>query len=396
MQVPLLDLKAQFQTLREAILPEVERLIESQQFILGPRVESFEEAVCRYTGAPHAVGVSSGTDALLMALMALEIGPGDAVLTTPFSFFATAGSIARLGATPAFVDIDPLTFNLSVEHLRRTLADALRDTDGHPLARDGKRIRAIMPVHLYGLCAEMDAIGDLAQEYGLPIIEDAAQALGSTYPSRHGPRQAGAIGDFGCYSFFPSKNLGAFGDGGMVVCRDAAAAQKLRALRNHGGERRYYHPIIGGNFRLDALQATVLEIKLPHLDAWSAARRRNTALYREAFENAGLFPAITFPAEPYRGSGHANHHIFNQFVLRVPERDALCAALESAGIGHAIYYPLPLHLQECFNGLGHREGDFPEAERAARETIALPVYPELAPEQIARVVETLARFYARR
>lgn len=391
--MPLLDLKAQYETLRDAIRPEIEAVMDSQQFILGPKVEGFEAAICQYTGAPHAIGVSSGTDALLMALMALEIGPGDAVVTTPYTFFGTAGSISRTGARPVFVDIDPATYNLSLDALEQCLDACTREADGTLRLATGERVRAIMPVHLFGLCAPMDELLALAKRHGLFVIEDAAQALGARYPGREGSRHAGTMGEVGCYSFFPSKNLGAFGDAGLVVCNDAALADRLRALRNHGGERRYYHRWVGGNFRIDALQAIVLGIKLPHLDSWSARRRENAARYHAALQAAGLLPLLGFPTRPYADSGEPHHHNFNQFVLRVPRRDELCAALSEAGIGHAIYYPLPLHLQECFADLGYGEGDFPEAERAARETIALPVYPELPEASIGYVVETLARFY---
>jgi len=401
MPVPLLDLKSQYQTLREQIRAEVDAIMDSQQFILGPKVESFERAICEYTGAEHAIGVTSGTDALLIVLMALGIGPGDAVITTPFTFFGTAGSIARTGATPLFVDIDPATFNISPAGLEAALAACTPDIEGRPVTAKGEVVKAIMPVHLYGLCAEMEAINAIAARYNLPVIEDAAQALGSSYPSKNGPKQAGTIGDFGCYSFFPSKNLGAFGDGGMVVCKDAEMAATIRALRNHGGERRYYHRLIGGNFRLDALQAAVLEIKLPHLDGWSKGRQRNAALYREEFAAAGLAGTVTLPCEPcepyaaYAASGLPFHHIYNQFVIRAPRRDELCKALEAAGIGHAIYYPLSLHQQECFGYLGYGEGDFPNAEQAARETLALPIFPELEPEQIRTVVGAIRAFYGR-
>ncbi len=390
MQVPLLDLKAQYQSLRDAIRQEVDTVIDSQQFILGPKVEAFEAALCDYTGSPHAVGVSSGTDALLMALMAREIGQGDAVITTPYTFFGTAGSIARVGATPLFVDIDPATFNLSIPALEALLESFAPQPDGTLKTGDGLTLRAIMPVHLFGLCAEMEALLALAQRYQLIVIEDAAQALGSVYP---GGRHAGTMGDFGTYSFFPSKNLGAFGDGGAVVCRSAADAERLRALRNHGGERRYFHRWIGGNFRLDALQAAVLNLKLPHLDTWSEGRRRNAAFYREDFAVVGLSGLLTLPHEPYLASGEPNHHIYNQFVIRAPRRDALVEALAAAGIGHAIYYPLPLHLQECFAPLGYHEGSLPESERAARETLALPIYPELERGALRHVVDTIGRFY---
>ena len=393
MQVPLLDLKLQYQTLRDQIRPEVDAIMDSQVFIGGPKVEAFERTVCEYTGAAHAIGVTSGTDALLIALMGLGIGSGDAVITSPYTFFATAGSISRVGAAAVFIDIDPQTYNLSVPALRGYLEGCRKNADGKLVSHAGQVIRALMPVHLYGLCCALDELLELAAQYGLPVIEDSAQALGAAYPSRNGEGHAGAMGDFGCYSFFPSKNLGAFGDAGMVVCKDAAMAEKLRALRNHGGERRYYHKMIGGNFRLDALQAAVLSIKLPHLDSWSAMRRTNAALYRKGFAETGLDKVLTLPTEPYAASGLANHHIFNQFIVRAPRRDELCAHLAKAQVGHAIYYPLPLHLQECFAYLGYKQGDFPEAERAALETIALPIFPELTPEQIHAVVEAIAAFY---
>ncbi|HWB58442.1 MAG TPA: DegT/DnrJ/EryC1/StrS family aminotransferase [Chthoniobacteraceae bacterium] len=394
MQVPLLDLKLQYDSLKHEIRPEMEAIADSQVFIGGPKVEAFEKAVCDYTGSPHAIGVTSGTDALLVILMALDIGPGDAVITTPYTFFATAGSIARTGATPVFIDIDPATYNISIPKLTACLEnECSKNPDGTFSTRDGRKIKAIMPVHLFGLCCQMDEILALARKFSLPVIEDAAQALGADYPSKNGTLHAGAIGDFGSYSFFPSKNLGAFGDAGMVLCRNEEMAVKIRALRNHGGERRYYHRMVGGNFRLDALQAAVLAIKLPHLDEWSAGRRRNAALYRELFAKAGLDSKLTLPIEPYAASGAKNHHIYNQFVIRAPRRDDLCAHLAKNNIGHAVYYPMPLHMQECFAGLGYREGDFPESEKAARESLALPIFPELTPEQQACVVDAIAAFY---
>ena len=394
MQVPLLDLKLQYQTLKPQIRAEIESVTDSQVFIGGPKVEEFENAACRYTGANHAVGVTSGSDALLIILMALGIGPGDAVITSPYTFFATAGSIARVGATPVFIDIEPSTYNISIPALTAYLDTKTKtDSHGNLLSHGGQKIKSIMPVHLYGLCCAMDEIIAFAAKHKLSVIEDAAQALGADYPSQKGTQHAGAIGDFGSYSFFPSKNLGAFGDAGMVVCRDDVAAEKLRALRNHGGERRYYHRIIGGNFRLDALQAAVLGIKLPHLNTWSAARRRNAEIYRAEFSSAGLDGVITLPVEPYAASGATNHHIYNQFVIRAPRRDELCEHLAKNQVGHAIYYPVPLHRQECFAYLGYHEGDFPESERAARESLALPVFPELTHEQLAHVVSVIASFY---
>ncbi len=369
-------------------------MADAQTFILGPLVERFEQSVAEYCGVPHAVGVSSGTDALLAALMALEVGPGDAVLTTPYSFFATAGSIARLGATPVFIDIDPATYNLSPELLKSYLDRCPYDEDGHPTTPGGQRIQAIMPVHLFGLSADMDAINALAAEHDLPVIEDAAQALGAEYPLNGAPVRVGALGDFACFSFFPAKNLGCFGDGGMVVCRDEVMAEKLRVLRNHGMAPQYHHHLIGGNFRLDALQAAVLEIKLPHLDDWSRARRRNAARYRELFAEAGLGDVLTLPVEPWADRDCEHHHIYNQFVVRTARRDELIDHLRAREIGCAIYYPIPLHRQACFADLGYAEGAFPESEKAARETLAIPVFPELTEEQQRTVVEAIAEFFA--
>ncbi|HEX4084095.1 MAG TPA: DegT/DnrJ/EryC1/StrS family aminotransferase [Chthoniobacteraceae bacterium] len=381
MQVPLLDLKKQYQPLRERIRAKMDEVADSQYFILGPEVEGLEREVCAFTGAGHAIGVSSGTDAELAILMALGVGPGDAVVTTPYTFFATAGCVGRLGARILFVDIEPETYNISPEKLRACLE-----------AHRGERIKAIIPVHLFGQSCRMDEILALAAAHGAPVIEDGAQALGAEYPGPHGAAKCGAMGEFGFYSFFPSKNLGAFGDGGMIVCRDAAMAAKIRSLRNHGMEQRYYHHMVGGNFRLDAMQAAILRIKLPHLDEWSAMRRTNAARYRKLFCEAGL-GKIVLPAEAYAGAGAANHHIYNQFVIRAPRRDELLAHLAAKGIGHAVYYPVPLHRQDCFAHLGYREGDFPEAEKAARETVALPIYPELTAEQQSAVVGAIADFF---
>ncbi len=376
MQVPLLDLKLQYQPLREQIRAVFDELADSQALILGPQVEQLEQSVAAYCGANHAIGVSSGTDAELAILMALGIGPGDEVITTPYTFFATAGCIARVGAKPVFVDIDPATYNISLPLLKA----ALEKSD---------RVKAIIPVHLFGCCADMDAILALAREYGVPVLEDAAQALGSQHPLGG----AGAMGEFGWFSFYPTKNLGAFGDAGMVTCRDAEMAGKIKALRNHGMEPRYFHKWIGGNFRIDAIQAAVLNIKLPHLDAWSAARREHANFYREEFARVELNGTIALPVEPYALSGLANHHIYNQFVIRAPRRDKLRQHLQKHGVGSEVYYPLALHLQECFADLGAREGDFPEAERASRETLALPIFPELTREQQSYVVETIRALY---
>lgn len=382
MHVPLLDLKKQYEPLRDEIRAKIDEIADSQQFILGPEVESLEREISACTGASHAIGVSSGTDAELAILMALDIGPGDAVITTPYTFFATAGGIARLGARILFADIEPDTFNLSPARLRECIE-----------RHRGERIKAIIPVHLFGQSCRMDEILALAAEHGIPVIEDAAQALGAEYPGKGAPQKCGAMGECGFYSFFPSKNLGAFGDGGMIVCREEALAHRIRVLRNHGMEQRYHHHAVGGNFRLDALQAAILRIKLPHLDRWSAMRRANAARYRAGFEEAGLgaaLPGEVFAAESSRA---VNHHIYNQFVMRVARRDELLRHLAAAGIGHAVYYPIPLHLQECFSRLGYQKGDFPEAERAALETVALPIFPELTAEQQGAVVAAVADFY---
>ena len=399
MHVPLLDLKRQYEPLRAEIDGRLREVIESQHFILGPVVERFEADVRAYCGAGCAVGMSSGTDAQLAALMALGIGPGDAVLTTPYTFFATAGCISRVGARPVFVDIDPDTFNLAPAAVAHYLGNvARRDGAGVLRTPGGEALRALVPVHLFGLCADMDALLPLARDARLPVLEDASQALGAEYPAAAGDRaaQAGAMGDLGWFSFFPSKNLGAFGDGGLTTARDAARFdQTLRALRMHGMESQYFHRFVGGNFRLDALQAAVLAAKLPHLDAWSAGRQANAARYRQLFADAGLLEKVTLPAEPYAGRGAARHHIYNQFVVRVAarERDPLRAHLSARGIGSAIYYPLCLHEQECFRPLGYKTGDFPAAEAAARESLALPVFPELTREEQNAVVAAVADFY---
>ena len=401
MHVPLLDLKRQYDPLRPEIEARMRAVVESQHFILGPEVGAFEEAVRAYTGVGGAVGMSSGTDAQLAALMALGIGPGDAVLTTPYTFFATAGCISRVGARPVFVDIDPATFNISPDALAHYLGNvARRDPPGVLRTPGGEALRAVVPVHLFGCCADMTPILRAGRDFGLPVLEDASQALGARYflADEARPAHAGTMGDMGWYSFFPSKNLGAFGDGGMTTARDAAAWDgRLRAMRMHGMEQQYYHGFIGGNFRLDALQAAVLAVKLPHLDAWSAARHRNAATYRDAFRRAGLLDEkVTVPAEPYAAHGVAHHHIYHQYVVRVPaaDRDRLKAHLAACGIGCAVYYPLPLHEQECFRSLGYAPGDFPAAEAAARESLALPIFPELTPAELDAVVAAVSDFYS--
>ena len=360
--------------------------MKSQGFILGPYVRELEAKVATYSGAAHGIGVSSGTDALLLALMALDIGPGDEVITSPYSFFATAGTVARVGARPVFVDIEPSTYNISPSAVQSFIDSHCDFADGVLRnRRTGGRIRVLMPVHLYGQCADMKPLMAIAKTYGLKVIEDAAQAIGSEYQSQ----RAGSFGDVGCFSFFPSKNLGAFGDAGLCTAQDAKLAHHLQILRVHGGEPKYYHSFVGGNFRIDELQAAVLCVKLAHLDAWSAARARNAASYDAAFKARGLGSTLTTPyAMP------DSRHIYNQYVIRAPERDRLKQFLIDSGIGCEIYYPVPLHLQACFGNLGHQAGDCPESERAAAETLALPAFPELAPEQLAYVVDTIARFYA--
>ncbi|MEX1010368.1 MAG: DegT/DnrJ/EryC1/StrS family aminotransferase [Chthoniobacterales bacterium] len=392
MAVPLLDLRRQYALVKDDVQRRLGALCDSQQFILGAAVEDFETAVRDYTGCGHAIGASSGTDALLAILMAMGIGRGDAVITTPYTFFATAGCIQRVGAEPVFVDIDAATYNMDPARLEECLRKKChRGPDGALVTAAGNRVRAIMPVHLFGCVCAMDRLGALAKEFDLSVIEDAAQAIGADYPAKDGRvLRAGAIGEVSYFSFFPSKNLGAFGDAGMATCREDDMAAQIRLMRNHGMNAQYHHEKVGGNFRLDALQAVVLSAKLPHLDAWHAARRRNADLYRAEFTKLGLLDRITLPVEPYAASGVKNHHIYHQYVIRVPDRDQVREKLTAAGIGCAVYYPIPLHLQECFASLGHSAGDFPESERAARESLALPIYPELTPEEIREVAAALA------
>ena len=366
MDVPLLDLSGQWAEIRDASLAAVTRVCESQRFIMGPEVEGLERELAAELDVAHSIGVSSGTDALLVVLMALGIGPGDEVITSTYSFFATAGSIVRVGATPVLVDIDPVSCNLDPAQVARAVTS---------------RTKAIMPVHLYGQCADMDPLLDTALVAGVPVIEDAAQAIGSRYRGR----QAGSMGLAGCFSFFPSKNLGAFGDAGLVTTNDDDMAARLRLLRNHGAERQYYHRVVGGNFRLDALQAAVLRVKLPYLAGWSARRRANADRYRQLIDEAGLARHVTLPVE-----GPGQHHIYNQFVVRVPARDQVKEALARRRVGSAIYYPVPFHLQECFSSLGYVAGAFPHAEAAAAQTLALPIYGELTDGQIQHVVASLA------
>lgn len=377
--IPLLDLKAQYAPIREEIRAAMDRVADVQRFIGGPEVEALEQEVAAYSGCRFGIGVSSGTDALLVALMAIDLRPGDEVITTAYSFFATAGSIYRLGGRPVFVDINPLTCNIEPAQIEAAITD---------------RTRAIIPVHLFGQMADMDPIMAIARRHDLLVIEDAAQAIGAAYRGR----RAGAIGHFGCFSFFPSKNLGAFGDAGMITTNDPELAHKARLLRNHGAEPKYYHKLVGGNFRLDALQAAVLRVKLKYLDGWTAARQRNADRYRRLFAEAGLtdprspIPSSRSPITLPTDMGYGRH-IYNQFVIRADRRDAVMAELKARKIGHEIYYPVPLHLQECFAGLGYRPGDLPASEAAARETLALPIYGELTGEMQAAVVEAIAAAY---
>jgi dTDP-4-amino-4,6-dideoxygalactose transaminase len=384
--VPLLDLKAQFAQIRAEVMPAIEQVCASQHFILGAHVHALEEEIARYCGASAGIGVSSGTDALLLALMALGIGTGDEVITSPFTFFATAGTIARAGARPVFCDIDPLTFNLSPAALQAFIDERCVRQGGQLVNRaTGGRVKALMPVHLYGQSADMDPLMAIARQHGFKVIEDAAQAIGTAYTNG---QRVGTFGDVGCFSFFPSKNLGAFGDAGLCTTNDAELAESMRVLRVHGGKPKYFHAVIGGNFRIDELQAAVLRVKLKYLDGWTEGRQRNAAYYDSAFAEAALGQKLRTPRAIEGG-----RHIFNQYVVRVQRRDALKQRLAERGIGTEIYYPVPLHLQACFAYLNYRAGDFPHSELAAQETLALPIYPELERAQLAHVVATIAEFY---
>ena len=390
MNVPLLDLKAQYETIRTELEQAIHAVMESQHFILGPHVQRCEEAIAAYCQAPHAIGVSSGSDALLICLMAEGIGAGDEVITTPYTFFATAGAIARVGAKPVFVDIDPVTYNLAVDQI----ADKITP-----------RTKAIIPVHLYGQSADMRGVMEIASEHNLVVIEDAAQSIGARYNGR----ASGTIGHYGCFSFFPSKNLGAAGDGGMVVTNDPKRAERLRILRAHGSHPKYYHKLIGGNFRLDALQGAIISAKLPHLDGWTEGRRANARRYDRLFAESDLIVSDTYDWAQTRSTGESvardcnvvlptevtERHVFNQYVIRVDRRDELKAHLQKNGIGTEVYYPVPMHIQECFKDLGYNRGDFPESEAAAEHTLALPIYPELNDEQAEYVVHTIRGFFGR-
>jgi len=371
MDVPLLDLRAQYSQIKEEILAATTEVYESQRFILGPNVEQLEKEIAGYCNCKYAVGVSSGTDALLISLMVAGIGPGDEVITTPYTFFATAGSIARLGARPVFVDIERDTYNINPQLIEEKIT---------------KHTKAIIPVHLFGQCCDMEPILQIARAYDLVLIEDAAQAIGAEYKGQ----RAGSIGDIGCFSFFPSKNLGAFGDGGMVTTSSKSLYEKLKILRVHGSHPKYYHKLLGGNFRLDALQAAIIHVKLPYLDQWTMARQANAKRYRELFTDHGLDRIIRLPAE---GNGR---HVYNQFVISIEKkRDELKRYLHEAGIGTEIYYPVPMHLQPCFNYLKGKKGDFPVAEAAAENSLALPIYPELTSRQQLYVVDKIQAFCAK-
>ena len=370
MQVPLLDLKAQYKTIKEEIDRNVAEVFQSQYFINGPQVKELETAVAKYSNVKFATGVSSGTDALLVSLMVAGIGDGDEVITTDYSFFATAGCISRVGAKPVLADINPITYNIAPGEIEDKITD---------------KTKAILPVHLYGQLADMDPIMAIAGKYNLIVIEDAAQAIGAEYRGK----RAGSFGHFGCFSFFPSKNLGAAGDGGMVVTNNPVLDEKLKIFRNHGSKPKYYHSYIGGNFRLDTIHAAVLLAKLPYLDEWSEARKRNADRYRALFKDKNLVGngVISLPEEV------ESRHIYNQFVIRVEKRDELKNYLKDNGVGCEVYYPVPFHLQKCFADLGYKEGDFPESDKAAKETIAIPIYPELTDEQAEYVVDTIGSFY---
>ncbi len=369
MKVPLLDLKAQFKEIRADVLSAIESVCEDQAFILGQRVERFEEDIARYLGCRYAVGVASGSDALLLSLMALDVNPGDEVITVPFTFFSTAGVVSRLHATPVFVDIQSETFNIDPEQIEKKITP---------------RTKAIIPVHLFGQCADMEKILDVANRHGVKVIEDACQAIGAAH---HG-QKAGTLGYTGCFSFFPSKNLGGVGDGGLIAMNDESLRELLLALRVHGSRSDYHHDHIGLNSRLDALEAAVLRVKLPHLTRWNEKRAQNAGRYERLFAEAGLLERVTLPR-----TIPGNVHVFNQYTIRVQKRDQLMGYLKEHGIGHKVYYPVPLHLQECYQPLGYQKGDLPVSERMAQEVLSLPIYPELAETQMEMVVNAIGDFY---
>jgi len=376
MEIPLLDLKAQYASIKTEVAAAINEVLESQYFILGPKVAELEEKVAAYSNSRYAVGVSSGSDALLISLMALDIRPAEEVITTPFTFFSTAGVISRLNATPVFVDIDPVTYNIDPVKVEAAITE---------------KTRAIIPVHLYGQCADMDPILKIARKYDLAVVEDAAQSIGAQYKGC----RAGTMGDLGIFSFFPSKNLGGVGDGGMVVTNDQSLYEKLKILRVHGSKPKYFHKTVGGNFRLDAIQAAVLLVKLNHLDSWSEKRRQNANFYDKNFKSSGLFEKadIKTPVPVYKDLDDKNYHIYNQYTLCVPSRDKLRQFLKENDIGAEIYYPLPLHLQECFVDLGYKQGDLPEAEKASHKVISIPIYPELTTSQQEYIIQKILEFY---
>ncbi|UCC39648.1 MAG: DegT/DnrJ/EryC1/StrS family aminotransferase [Candidatus Aminicenantes bacterium] len=388
MGIPLLDLKAQYQSIKEDIDKKISEVVSSQKFILGAEVESLERELAAFCQTDFAVGVSSGSDALIVSLMALEVGDGDEVITTPFTFFATAGAIARLKAKPVFCDIEEVSCNISVEKLEELLENQYSKPGN-------SKARALIPVHLYGQCADMTPILSLAAKYDLLVIEDAAQAVGAEYPIEGGSKRACSMGDVGILSFFPSKNLSGFGDGGMVLTNDEKLASKIKLLRVHGGRDKYFYDILGGNFRLDTLQAAVLRVKLRHLDGWLQKRKERASSYDRLFEESGLVKEglVKVPRALYKNSGIQNFHIYHQYVIRAKERDRLQEFLKEKGVGTSIYYPLSLHLQKCFSYLGYREGDFPVSEKASKEVLALPVYPELTSAQQDFVVSSISDFY---
>ena len=388
MNIPLLDLRAQYETIKDKVKPVIDDIFETQRFVLGAHGAALEEEIARYCGIPYAIGVASGTDALLLAMKAIGVGPGDAVITTPFTFFATAGAIVNLGARPIFVDIEEVGFEMDTEALSSFL---MKECEYEPTTRTMTHkasnlvIKAILPVHLYGQCADMDGISAIADRFKLPVIEDACQAIGASYKDK----KAGALGTLGCFSFFPSKNLGGAGDGGMVITADKDLADRVRLLRGHGAHHRYYHDTVGFNSRLDELQAAVLRVKLPYLDDWSKRRMEYAEKYAEAFKSAGLLEKVTPPAIlPGRS------HIFHQYVIRAKQRDELQVFLKEAGVGCEVYYPVSLHEQTCFRDLGYAPEDLPRSSAAAREVLALPVYPELTDDQRNYVVDRIAAFYA--
>lgn len=388
MDIPLLDLKAQYQSIQDEINKKLLDVVSSQRFILGAEVESLEKEIADYIGARFAVGVSSGSDALIISLMSLGIGNGDAVLTTPFTFFASAGAIVRVGAIPVFCDIDEKTYNLDPN----LIEDILNKKTIH---QGNSKIKAIMPVHLYGQCSDMTAISEIAKKHALYTIEDAAQAIGSEYPTPQGIKKTCTLGDMGTLSFFPSKNLGGFGDGGMVLTNKKEWAEKLKILRTHGSRSKYYYDTIGGNFRLDAIQAAILRVKLKYLEEWLIKRQENASFYDRLFANSGLSDKafIQTPEAVYKNSGVTRYHTYHQYIIRAKKRDELKEFLSEKGVPSAIFYPLSLHLQKCFADLGYKKGDFPKSEKAADEVLALPIYPELKPEQQEYIVSSINEFY---